>query len=261
MLASAWAPGLVAFAIVLVSGFAMKATTWFRLRGEVSTLFLLSAAPSLRTWRGSETISKPRLRRLILEFSFSFLILVFSVEIYFRVTQFFINPWLELYLASLPFFCVTLFLSSLLRLLSLGSGRIPPSVHRNVFLSRSLSDFWGHRWNRYVHEWFFENIFWPLKRVPVVAGASVFFVSGLWHELLINGAWWIVHGEWFFGNMLLFFMAQFGGVLLSRRWIPALLLRWPVGLKLAQRLFFWIFLALTLPLFMSDVTLGLLLLK
>ena len=55
-------------------------------------------------------------------------------------------------------------------------------------LSRSLSEFWGKRWNLGFRQLAHELVFLPLRRHigAAAAGFAVFVVSGLIHELVIS---------------------------------------------------------------------------
>ena len=59
---------------------------------------------------------------------------------------------------------------------------------RSPMLARSLSEFWGRRWNTAFHELANRFTFRPLRRVAGPTGATllVFLVSGLIHELVIS---------------------------------------------------------------------------
>lgn len=79
--------------------------------------------------------------------------------------------------------------------------------------SRSLSDFWGNRWNRAFRDLSYRFLFKPTVSRLGPAGATmlVFLVSGLVHDLVISypsGAGW--------GLPTLYFMFQGVGLLLER---------------------------------------------
>ena len=80
-------------------------------------------------------------------------------------------------------------------------------------LSRSLSEFWGKRWNLGFRQLAFDLIFQPLhKSIGVAAaGLSVFFVSGLIHDLVISLP---AHGG--YGLPTGYFLLQGLGVSLER---------------------------------------------
>lgn len=79
--------------------------------------------------------------------------------------------------------------------------------------SKSLSEFWGARWNMAFHAFARDWIYRPLARRAgkPAAAAAVFLFSGLMHELVIslpaNGGW---------GLPTLYFMIHGGLVLLER---------------------------------------------
>lgn len=57
-------------------------------------------------------------------------------------------------------------------------------------LARSPRDFWGHRWNLFVHRWFGRHVFRPVGglRHPIRGTLIVFLVSGLVHEYVVAAA-------------------------------------------------------------------------
>ncbi len=73
------------------------------------------------------------------------------------------------------------------------------------FLARSPRDFWGSRWNLFIHQIAFRHLFLPLGglRHPVLAAAGVFAASGLMHEYLVMAA--VGWRPTYLGWMLAFF--------------------------------------------------------
>src|SRR5258708_15158766 len=69
--------------------------------------------------------------------------------------------------------------------------------------AKSLSDFWGRRWNRAFRDVAFARVFRPLVARLGVAWATmaVFIISGLVHDLVISVP---VRGGW--GGPTLFFL-------------------------------------------------------
>lgn len=65
-----------------------------------------------------------------------------------------------------------------------------PPVQRMPIASRSLTEFWGERWNRTVNRWLRRNCFVPLARrgLPRLGVASAFLASALAHVWLILAA-------------------------------------------------------------------------
>lgn len=105
---------------------------------------------------------------------------------------------------------------SLAQVVTLPSGRLLPLPHGNIFAARGLADFWGRRWNVWMSDWFRQMIFQPLRRRPVLAVVTVFLVSGVIHELVINLSLWLVNRRNLCGSMMAYFGLQAVGVLIER---------------------------------------------
>jgi hypothetical protein len=86
-----------------------------------------------------------------------------------------------------------------------------PLMNRPL-LSRSVTEFWGRRWNRAFRDLTHQFLFLPCKRILSPAGAlfAGFVVSGLIHDLVIS---WPSGGGW--GLPTLYFAIQGAAVLVE----------------------------------------------
>lgn len=125
-------------------------------------------------------------------------------------------------------------------------------VFRAPFLASSPADFWGHRWNLFVSDFFRRRLFLPLANGNhVYRGAfAVFLASGLAHEYFVFVC--VKPAEFLPGYMTAFFLLQ-GLAVMAGTWTKAHLRpvrfapRWvKVGLHL-----FW--LAATVWLFLEPI--------
>ena len=84
--------------------------------------------------------------------------------------------------------------------------------------SRSLSEFWGKRWNLGFRQLTYGWIFKPLQKTAGVALATLcaFFASGLIHDLVIS-----VPARGGYGLPTAYFMIQGMGVLVERSSVGA----------------------------------------
>jgi len=127
-------------------------------------------------------------------------------------------PILLSYAGAIMLWLVSEALGSLIPFLALPSGRLLPLPHGSPPpLARSLSEFWGQRWNVWASDWFRQIIFRPLQARPVLALFVVFLVSGVLHEWVINVPLYLVTGRKCFGSMILYFLLQAIGILIERR--------------------------------------------
>jgi len=112
-------------------------------------------------------------------------------------------------------------------------GRQAPLVMDRPLASRTLTEFWGRRWNTAFHILGERLVFRPLVRKTGAARAmlAVFLVSGLVHDAVITLP---ARGGW--GLPTLYFLLQGAGVLAERRW------------RLRSRAWVWAMTGLPLPL-------------
>jgi hypothetical protein len=136
-----------------------------------------------------------------------------------------------------------------LRLLHLFFKADPGPLQRDPILSRSVTEFWGERWNLPVSRWLNLQFFRPLaKRGHPLAGMiAAFAASAALHFWLFFAA-----VDWERGLLAaLFFLLQVPAILLERRWRVR---RWPVPLA---RLWTLAFILGTSPLLILSMIVGL----
>lgn len=134
-------------------------------------------------------------------------------------------------------------LVAMLRFAFGAAGHALPPIHRDPILSRSLSEFWGERWNLAVGDWLAAHCFRPLARArrARLGLAAAFVASAMIHfyvawapagvELaVLSGAFFLVHGA----------LVGIERALGVRRWPPAAGHAWVLGAF-----------ACTLPLFLE----------
>jgi alginate O-acetyltransferase complex protein AlgI len=107
-------------------------------------------------------------------------------------------------------------------------------IMQSPIASRSLSEFWGKRWNLGFRQLSYDFIFQPLHRVLGVAGATmvVFLFSGLIHESVIS-----LPARGGYGLPTGYFLLQGFGVILERS-------RLGKGLALQRGFSGWAFMAI-----------------
>lgn len=77
-------------------------------------------------------------------------------------------------------------LAALLEALVGAFGRHTPMLHDSPHLARTVSEFWGHRWNRMVSAVLRDRAYAPLaRRVPMLALTAAFALSAAFHAYLI----------------------------------------------------------------------------
>jgi hypothetical protein len=156
------------------------------------------------------------------------------------------SVWILCYLACPAAYLTAEFYSAVLQLLFSASGVVIPSIHNNIFGARSLSDFWGNRWNTWVSDLFRQQIFSRFRRRPLLAMLTVFLISAFVHEIIINMPLFLFDGRNWFGSMFLYFLLQALGIWVERRWMRKCALRIP---------FLWIMVLTPAPLVINPALL------
>jgi hypothetical protein len=159
----------------------------------------------------------------------------------------------QAYLATAPFYILSEVVGIFVQCLFLSSGDLLPPTHRSPLRSKSLSDFWGGRWNPWMATWLKQVIYLPLKSQPGWATFLVFLFSGLWHELLLNLPFYLLRGLPLFGTMVAYFVIQGAGVIIDKRFLQN-------RPNTFRRVWLWIFLVVPCPLFLNEATLRIFLL-
>lgn len=104
-------------------------------------------------------------------------------------------------------YCSLQLLSDLSCLAHIHTGQRPNRNQRSPLRSRSATEFWGKRWNRYISNWLNRFTFRPLARRghPLLGVFAAFVVSGAmhawltvvflgWRAALLMGLYFVVQG-------------------------------------------------------------------
>jgi hypothetical protein len=200
---------------VLLLGFVMKLAALLIPSASRATRwsFVLSPLPSPSSLSRSPTGAPCALylRRIALFAP----LLVFSYWLYWRlVRRFDLSGPVLGYLAAPILWLTAEVVGALMALIYPASPLLnsPP-------LARGVADFWGRRWNLWFRDWFRYSVFDPLCRRPVLALLLVFAISGLMHEWVLNVPLFFVTGRSLFGSMMVYFLIQWAGVLIERRFL------------------------------------------
>lgn len=154
-----------------------------------------------------------------------------------------LSPVFLSYVGAIVLWLVSEAVGPLISFLAMPLGRLGPLPHGgSPPLAKSLSDFWGRRWNVWTSDLFRQIIFRPLHKRPMLALVMVFLVSGVFHEWAINVPLYVVTGKNCFGSMILYFLLQAFGILIERR----------VRNRGVRILFVWLFVFGAVPIFMNE---------
>lgn len=117
-------------------------------------------------------------------------------------------------------------------------------IHHDPLLASSLSHFWGRRWNLWVQDWLKDIGHFFRKKSSLKKGLYIFFVSGIFHEFMINLPYWLYFGKSYFGTMMTYFLIQAIGLGIDKKWLSG-------SNSLKRRIFLWLTVILPSPLFIN----------
>ncbi len=218
---------------------------------ESLRFFFASPLLATTTWRRREVASRAALKYILRRNVLSFLAFVLSWWAYLTfVPSFHASILGQCYLILIPVYCLIQWLTDLTLLIYLPSGNFYPPAFQYPFLSKNLADFWSARWSVWVSDFFKQNVFDPLKKKPLVGLFAVFFVSGFWHELLLNVPLYLFAGINMFGSMMTYFLVQAAAIAIGRK----------LGLKgpVVARIYLWLVVVVPAPLVINESVLRLL---
>lgn len=117
-------------------------------------------------------------------------------------------------------------------------------IHRRPLGAISLSNFWGRRWNVWVQDWLRDVTDRMDKRKHYKRMILVFFLSGLFHELMVNLPYWITYKKSYFGTMLAYFLIQAVALWVDKKFLSK-------GPAILRRIYLWCVIILPSPLFIN----------
>jgi hypothetical protein len=211
------------FAAILVlataSGKAVSAAFSPGKSWERILFFLVAPAISIETWRRSRAISVHDLGRLTLVAIATFL----PLAVFYAYLRPLISrpevPWLiRSYLCIVPYLLFTTAIGTTAQILFASFGVHVQALHERPWLSRSVAEFWGRRWNCIVGDWLRQVCFNPFRRRPRTAILLAFTASGIVHECLLNVPMFFGYGVGVVGSMAFYFAIQTVGVFVERAW-------------------------------------------
>jgi hypothetical protein len=236
---------LVLFPLVMCMKLLSLRRNWPKDRTDLYS-FLLAPSFCLPSWGNRRKVCRKDVFVLGGKgiFFCTFLWLLFNYELKIPAD---LSPWLQGYLAVIPFWLLLEIMQTFLQVLWLPTGRLVPPMNVHPFLSVSVVDFWGRRWNRLFGDWLFEICFKPFSRKPYMGMFLAFFVSGMIHELLVSVPFLMVYERSLFGLMLGYFTIQFLAIVIERRVM--------ISSSVAGRVFCWIVILGPAPMVLNSGTL------
>ena len=118
---------------------------------------------------------------------------------------------------SLPFvFVITFFLGHLFRAICTLTRDVPIDIHNHPWKSKSISEFWTLRWNVWIRDWLHQVGKYIAPHSAKTRRLLIFFISGCFHELMVNLPYFIYTGKTIFGSMIVYFLIQYMAVSLDQ---------------------------------------------
>lgn len=217
----------------------MKSVSWLRM-GKTSPYekFVFLTTPYLSSRSLSRRGDESSLTLI------SFMVFLFLTLYTVTLTQEYLSPlnyWETLLFSPLIYF-FTEALGALGQLLFFRHKTLP--IHRHPAKSISLSDFWGRRWNLWIQDWLRDVTSGLHHRQSKKRILTVFILSGLFHEAMVNLPYWVVYKKSYFGTMMAYFIIQAVAL-----WVDKKMVRHAP--RAFRRLYLWLAVVLPSPLFIN----------
>lgn len=181
----------------------------------------------------------------LLSFIFHSILLTTFYQFYLALfSQYQIGTSAKAYIVSIFIYIFTNFLSEFARVLSLLGSEVPVQMHNRPYIAKSLSEFWGVRWNKWIHAWLSIMSKKIAPRSLYLRLFLAFIFSGLFHELMVNLPFYIYYGESYLGYMMLYFTLQFMLVFIEKKFLRN-------RYRTLNLLYMWLSIILPLPLFIN----------
>jgi hypothetical protein len=148
------------------------------------------------------------------------------------------------YIFSIYIYLFTNFIAASARVFSLLAYEVPVDMHNRPYLSKSISEFWSVRWNKWIHDWL--NLI-SKKCAPRSIKQRLFwafFFSGIFHEMMFTLPYYLYFKENYMGTMMGYFMFQFLFMIIDRQVLKR-------HLPILRRPFMWFSVFAPLPLFIN----------
>lgn len=191
------------------------------LNGEIKKDFkFLFNSPLINPKTQNHNIQKNREVKFEIMFKFfvhSFTVLFFYDFYKVLFENFNYSIIVKAYLFSIYIYLFTNFIAASARVFTLLTKEVPIDMHNKPYLSKSISEFWGNRWNRWIHDWL--NLI-SKKCAPRSIKLRIFwafFFSGLFHEAMFTLPYYLYYKENFMGTMMTYFMFQFLFMIIDRK--------------------------------------------
>lgn len=185
---------------------------------------------------------------IIFEILFSTLGLIFIYNyLLLLLTEYtFLLP-LRPYILLAFIYIFTLFIGANFRCLSLVFNFKSSKIHNRPYLSKSIHEFWTLRWNIWIRNWLHYIGKYLFPQNLKLRQFSIFMISGLFHEAMVNLPYYLYTGKFLFGTMLAYFLIQYLGVLLDKNFLKPY--------KKLRYIFMWLCIFIPAPLFMNEALL------
>jgi len=179
------------------------------------------------------------------QFIFHSLVVLFTYDLYYALFKSFEFSMTEkAYLFSFYVYFFTNFIAQSARVFSLLANEVPVDMHNKPYLSKSLTEFWGTRWNKWVQDWLNLVSKKCAPRSIKMRMFWAFFFSGLFHEAMFTLPYSLYYKENAMGLMMIYFLFQFAFMILDRE----VLRKYTPGLR---PIFMWVFVLGPIPFFVN----------
>ncbi len=154
-------------------------------------------------------------KKLIYLLLLSVLILIFYKAIITNYSQY---RYIMVLASIIPFYIITELIGQFFQIVFLLFNKTIPGIHNKPFMAKNITQFWSNGWNIWVRDWLFEITPTRIRKMNYVNIIFPFFISGIWHEIIINIPLFIISKINIFGTMILYFLIQSLGVIADKKY-------------------------------------------
>ena len=191
--------------IMVMQSFKLASLLLYPAFQEKQKFFFFSPVLAISTYRRNKRVSLHRIARITSTLVLYSLITLGCIILYKKLDL--QGHWKTYSFIPIVYFgCEAL--SRLFQIAFLPTGKIAANFFNHPLYSKSLTEFWGARWNLWISDWYRDVFVRKLSLRKNVKIPLIYIFTGLWHDLVFTVPHYIVTGNNYIGRMTLYFILQ-----------------------------------------------------